>query len=393
HAWVWTFATGNQAHNRLLNQPANYMGPVLNAHPDWANYDNRGEVIPPGQTKPFLDPANPEVRGYLLSLLQEIASNYDVDGIQLDYIRYPFQDPGANRTYGYGLASRQQFKHMTGVDPLTLSPGDNPQQWSQWTQFRSQQVSSFVAEASQTLKRLRPGLIVSTAVFAQPTHERLQKLQQDWESWARQGSVDWIVLMSYAADTQRFDELIRPWVIEANYGSTLVIPGIRLNTSQLAALDQIRALRDLPTAGYALFAAEYLDQGLQSVLNATQGPSATLRSHPLPQRRPFAAAAARYQSLQREWNWLLSHQQIQINERNFQQLVREANALGEELDRLSDDASHRDLVRVRSRLDRLRTQLNTDVTVRTASRHYRLRAWQHRLSAIERLLTYGENRF
>ncbi|MEM9161454.1 MAG: family 10 glycosylhydrolase [Cyanobacteria bacterium P01_F01_bin.4] len=392
HAWVWTFAAGNQAHNRLLNQPADYMGPVLNVHPTWANYDNRGEMLPLGQTKPFLDPANPEVRSYLLRLLNEIAGNYDVAGIHLDYIRYPFQDPGANRTYGYGLASRQQFQRMTGTDPVALSPRDNPQLWSRWTQFRTQQVSSFVADASQTLKRLRPELIVSTAVFAQPTHERLQKLQQDWESWARQGSVDWIVLMSYAADTQRFSELIRPWVVEANYGSTLVIPGIRLNTSRMAALDQIRALRDLPTTGYALFAAEYLDQGLQSALNAIQGPSATLRSQPIPQQRPFAAAVARYQTLQREWNWLLSHQQLQMDERNLQELVREANALGEELDGLSGNASHRDLVRVRSRLDRLRTQLNTDMTVRTASRRYRLRAWQHRLSTIERLLAYGESR-
>lgn len=391
HAWVWTFAAGNQAHNRLLNQPADYKGPVLNAHPTWANYDKRGETIPLGQTKPFLDPANAEARSYLLNLLKEIATRYDVDGIHLDYIRYPFQDPAANRTYGYGLASRQKFQQMTGVDPITLSPGDRAL-WSRWTQFRTQQVSSFVADASQMLKRERPNLIVSTAVFAQPTHERLQKLQQDWETWAKLGSVDWIVLMSYAADTQRFDELIRPWVIEANYGSTLVIPGIRLNTSRPVALDQIQSLRDLPAVGYALFAAEYLDQSFQSVFKATQGPSATLRSQPLPQRRPFTAAAHRYQTLRREWNWLLSHQQLQMGEQHLQQWVREANALGDELDDLSGNASHRDLVRVRSRIDRLRNQLNAGITIRTVSSRYRLRTWQHRLSTIEHLLAYGEPR-
>ncbi|HEY9798009.1 MAG TPA: family 10 glycosylhydrolase, partial [Leptolyngbyaceae cyanobacterium] len=36
HAWVWLFAAANQRHNALLNQPANYPGPVLAAHPDWA---------------------------------------------------------------------------------------------------------------------------------------------------------------------------------------------------------------------------------------------------------------------------------------------------------------------------------------------------------------------
>ncbi|MBN3921619.1 family 10 glycosylhydrolase, partial [Nostoc sp. NMS4] len=40
HAWVWTFAAGNQRHNEILNLNPNYPGPVLAAHPDWANYDN-----------------------------------------------------------------------------------------------------------------------------------------------------------------------------------------------------------------------------------------------------------------------------------------------------------------------------------------------------------------
>ncbi|MEM9977923.1 MAG: family 10 glycosylhydrolase, partial [Cyanobacteria bacterium P01_D01_bin.2] len=212
HAWVWLFAAGNRRHNALLNLPADYPGPLINANPTWAAYDRQGRIVPLGQDKPFLDPANPEVRSYLMRMLHEIAINYDVDGIQFDYVRYPFQDPGANRTYGYGTAARLRFRDMTGVDPATLSPRDNgtltPQQqqrqrqlWQRWTEFRMEQVSSFVAEASQMLRQQRPGIKVSAAVFAKPTHERLQKIQQDWETWAERGDVDWIVLMSYAMDT------------------------------------------------------------------------------------------------------------------------------------------------------------------------------------------------
>ncbi|MEL6472317.1 MAG: family 10 glycosylhydrolase, partial [Cyanobacteria bacterium J06623_4] len=86
HAWVWLFAAGNQAHNRILGQHESYPGPLLSARPDWAGFDNRGNLIIPGQNKPFLDPANPEVRQYLLDLLSEIATHYDVDGIQFDYV-------------------------------------------------------------------------------------------------------------------------------------------------------------------------------------------------------------------------------------------------------------------------------------------------------------------
>ena len=37
----------------------------------------------------FLDPGNPEVRSYLTDLVSEVVSKYDVDGIHLDYVRYP----------------------------------------------------------------------------------------------------------------------------------------------------------------------------------------------------------------------------------------------------------------------------------------------------------------
>ncbi|MEL6352331.1 MAG: family 10 glycosylhydrolase [Cyanobacteria bacterium J06627_28] len=272
HAWVWLFAAGNQAHNRLLGQPSHYPGPILSARPDWAGFDNHGNLIIPGQNKPFLDPANPEVRQYLLDMLGEIATQYDVDGIQLDYVRYPFQDPSANRLFGYGNAAREQFHRLTGVDPITLSPRNNgdprmARLWSQWTDFRAQQVSTFVAAASRQLRRQRPDLTLSAAVFAEDTYKRRHELQQDWEDWADQGIVDWIVLMSYASNTREFEDLIRPWVIESSFRHTQVIPGIRLlglPTSE--AYSQIQLLQNMPVNGYALFAADNLNNEVQSML-------------------------------------------------------------------------------------------------------------------------------
>ncbi|MBU7587130.1 MAG: family 10 glycosylhydrolase, partial [Nostoc sp. TH1S01] len=221
HAWVWTFAAGNQRHNQVINVHPDYPGPVLAAHPDWANYDNKGNTIPPGQTKPFFDPANPELRQYLLKLFEEIVSEYQVDGLQLDYIRYPFQDPLAGRSYGYGKAARAQFQQLTGVDPLTISPSQT-ELWQKWTEFRTQQVDSFVADVSKMLRQKREELILSVAVFPLPERERIQKLQQHWEVWARQGDIDVIVPMTYAQDTARFQRLAQPWIASSQLGSTLL---------------------------------------------------------------------------------------------------------------------------------------------------------------------------
>lgn len=399
HAWVWLFAAGNQRHNALLNLPATYPGPLINANPGWAGYDRQGRVVPVGQNKPFLDPANPEVRSYLMRILQELVINYDVEGVQFDYVRYPFQDPGANRTYGYGTAARLRFRDMTGVDPATLSPRVNTsltpyeqrrqrQLWHRWNEFRVEQVSSFVAEASQMLRQQRPELTISAAVFAKSTHERIQKIQQDWETWAQRGDVDWIVLMSYAMDTNRFEQLIHPWVLEGDYGSTLIIPGIRLlNLPKMAALDQIQTLRDLPVSGYALFAADNLQQGIQTLLSDTQGNTDV--SYSLPQQQPFNTAAERYQALQREWSWLLSHDRLLMREQDLTQWVDTVNRLGNQLADLAEAPSHRQLEEVRSQLEQLNQIIGSELTVKSQQNQYRLQAWQHRLSTIEHLLAYG----
>ncbi|TVQ06636.1 MAG: hypothetical protein EA368_16505, partial [Leptolyngbya sp. DLM2.Bin27] len=395
-AWVWVFAAGNQRHNRLLNQPADYPGPVISRHPSWAAYDNSGSRIPRGQDKPFLDPANPEVRSYLTRLMTEIVTQYNVDGLHLDYIRYPFQDPGANRTYGYGEVARWRFQSLTGVDPLTLSPRpvaalDRNQQiqqqvlWERWTEFRVQQVTSFVEGISSTLKRHRPGLVMSAAVFANPEHERLQRIQQDWGTWARANYLDWIVLMSYAADTSRFERLVQPWLVNESFGSTLVIPGIRLlNLSSAATVDQMQASRDLPTLGYALFAAADLNAELKTVLAQTQ-----IGSPPGP-TTPYAMAASRYAALQREWSWLLTQQRLWMDRNALEPWIGQVNGLGREFDALAQAPSRRNLANVRAGLARVRTPLTQGVVVDTANSGYRLRSWQHRLTAIERLLEHGE---
>jgi uncharacterized lipoprotein YddW (UPF0748 family) len=390
HAWVWTFAAGNRAHNTLLNLPADHPGPVISAHRDWANYDNTGSMIPPGQGKPFLDPANPEVRRYLLSLFDEIITRYDVDGLQLDYIRYPFQDPGAGRTYGYGLAARQQFQRLAGVDPITLTP--NSPQWQRWTQFRTEQINSFVADTARLLRQRRDDLILSTAVFALSEHERVQKIQQNWEVWAQRGDVDLIVTMSYAMDTTSFLRLASPWLSHRDLGSALVLPSIRLlNLSEAATVDQIQALRDLPAGGYSLFAVENLNHSLQTIFDRTQGNAARQPiAEPIPYRQPFAAAAGRYDALEREWSYLLGNGQLWMREAQVAQWRSQAEALGEALTQLAERPSPQRLEHARTLLRSFRAEFDDWMYLHALNESYRVRTWQNRLATLETLLNYGE---
>jgi uncharacterized lipoprotein YddW (UPF0748 family) len=391
HAWVWTFAAGNTRHNAILRQPASFPGPLIAANPSWANYDNRGQMIPPGQTKPFLDPANPAVRSYLLRLFQEIVTEYDVDGLQLDYIRYPFQDPSARRTYGYGQAARQQFQQLTGVDPVNISPGDR-QLWQQWTDFRIDQIDAFVAETARLVRRLDDELILSVAVFPLSEHERLQKIQQHWEAWVQRENVDLVVTMSYAADTNRLQRLVAPYVENPDLGPALVVPSIRLlDLPESAMFDQIQAIRDMPVGGFALFAVANLDRTLQTIFRNTQGTSIHAdHPGPIPYRQPFHAAAARFAGLQQEWQFLIVTEQLWIYEDELADLNTHADALRQALQQLADQPTPGHFRQARGQLNRFRDRFSQWMALQTLSDSYRINAWNRRLDSLDRLLTYGE---
>ena len=390
HAWVWMFAAANQRHNLILNQPANYPGPVLAAHPDWAMFDRQGRLFDQDTKKAFLDPANPEVQRYLMALLEEIASRYQVDGIQLDYIRYPFQDPNVNQTTGYGKAARQQFKELTGVDPIAVYPSGRDL-WQQWTAFRIRQIDSFVATVSQRLHAQRPNLILSAAVFPMPRQERLQRLQQNWEDWAVRGDIDLMVPMTYALDSSGLQNLAQPILTEATLGSALILPAIRLlNLPNIVAVDQIQLLRDLPTGGFALFAVENLDANLSSIFDRTQGRSSPTAGEPVPYRQPFPAAAARYAALQREWSFLLGNNQILIREPALSEWGKQADALSIVLNQLAKEPSRQNLLSAKASLSAFRSQFQRWMLSSAAEQPYQVQVWDNRLATIERLLRYGE---
>lgn len=412
HAWLWTFAAVNKRHNTILNLPRHHLGPVLSQRPDWAMTDREGSRFHYSSGKVFLDPANPEVRGYLQSIIAEIANNYDVDGIHLDYIRYPFQSPTGKLTYGYGKAAREQFYERTGYDPAQLTPYHSL--WSEWIEFRTKQVDTFVAEVSQQLRQIDPNLTLSTAVFPMPERDRLSKIQQGWETWVRKEWIDMLVPMTYAKDTERLNFLTSPLLREFTQGKALLLPGIRLlNMSEVDALDQMQLLRSLATEGYSLFAAENLNSDLTTVFNQTQGDRA--RADELPHREPFTAALSRYRSLQQEWNfWLATKSETTDNhpmsslltkaapkssiavkdrassgDRHLLEWGQQADRLQTELENLSQQPNSRNLFAVQVTLDSLRHRFSLWMQQTDDIDRYQAKVWKNRLDTLDRLLSYG----
>lgn len=269
HAWFWTNAVGNIAHNRLIGKPDSYPGPALEAHPSWALEGRRGERVPERQTEYWLDMSNEECRSYARNLTLEVASKYKINGIQLDYIRWPFNERG--REMGLNDAAIKQFKNDTGIQLSRDKPIDD-ETMSKWINWKVLQVDKEVEKTSQEIKKLNSNLSVSVAVYGMPLSVRLNAIQQVPEGWSKNAWIDIVNPMTYVVDPK---DLI-PYagrVQEAIGYNSFVYPGINLGRSDSASIvEQIKISHDLGTMGSTMFAAAQLNDKLLVWLKNTKAP-------------------------------------------------------------------------------------------------------------------------
>jgi len=384
HAWVWVFGAGNQRHNVIVGKPESYVGPVLERYPEWANLNRNGRVYAP-EGKMFLDPANPEVQDYLIRLYREIVTNYDVDGLHIDYIRYPRQE--ANQDFGFSATARARFMELTGVDPININP-NNRSLWWMWVEFRTRQVNQFVARLAKEMRRTKPKLIISAAVFPWHPNERLNRLQQNWEAWVAQGDVDLLIPMTYVPDTAIFlRQRVLPALQAMGRSPVLFLPGVFIrDVEDLELLDQLQAVRDLPSGGFALFAAEHLRPSVETALKRTRIDDS---SKILPFRQPFTAAKVRFTSLQQEWQSVLQGESLLVRGEALASWQRQAQQLSQTLEAIAQRPSRAVLQSVVQQVDNLSEDLRRWLRLVDT---YRVNTWVNRLQAINTILRFGEFR-
>lgn len=260
HAWVWTFAVGNSRHNLLLDQDVSFPGPVLSTvGAGWELKSQDGSLKGMDQTEFWVSPANKNACEFLKSIFKEIVSNYDVDGFQFDYIRFPFQN--RNFQAGYDAVSLGSYKSETGIG---LDPGIFPNK--NWVEWKSNKVSRFLSEASSELKQIKPELKTSVAVFATSREERLNAIQQDWETWAENNLVDAVYPFYYSFTPEDIKNRIKASREAIKYRS-LIIPGFNLNILNDGELsEKIIATREVGALGLALFSSTHLSRDKRYLL-------------------------------------------------------------------------------------------------------------------------------
>lgn len=268
HPWVWVFRAGHTGDK----------GGVLSKHPDWAMVDKDGHDL--ANDSYWLNPCNPAVRKTLLGAYRELAEKYAIDGIELDYIRFPSPD------FGYNADCREKFKAEYGIDPIDIQPFTKPV--IDWQMWRENLINSFVEDVRRELLIAEKGneIKVSAAVASFPDRARLDFLQ-DWELWTANRWVDFVAPMDYTSDLIDFMNRVEDSATKINH-QALIAPGIGLLNQKgtEAMLGQIIVARNEPVLGVTLFATAYLDKSRLEALRS--GPFS--KKAMLPFRKPAEAA-------------------------------------------------------------------------------------------------------
>src|SRR5699024_9479551 len=141
----------------------------------------------------YIDPAHPDAVDYLVDGVTSIVENYDVDGINLDYIRYPDYNGGERQNdWGYSETSLARFAAETG---RTDRPAPDDEEFSQW---RRDQVSTMVRKIYLSMYETDPLTRLSingiTYAFGPASYDDgwegtrpYAEVLQDWRGWFDEG--------------------------------------------------------------------------------------------------------------------------------------------------------------------------------------------------------------
>jgi len=244
---------------------------VVNAHPDWISVRSDGrrlvEMLPEEFQEEkvegmYLAPGNPDVKRHLRDLVREIVTRYPVDGIHLDYVRYP--EP----TVGYDVHTRTQFEREFGVDPMKLEQPDSefialiggadrlPDLRARWIQWKREQITNLVRDLRHDLDQTGRKIKLTAAVIADQ-NAALNRYLQDWPAWMKEGLLDAAVPMAYSPSTPIVERQIRAAMEVPTKRQVWAGIGI-YNEGPRDAAEKIRRARLLGVDGIALFSYDAL---------------------------------------------------------------------------------------------------------------------------------------
>lgn len=140
--------------------------------PRWSEREKLMPIVdaPSETVAAFANPSHPEVRAHELKIVDEIATNYDIDGIVFDRMRYP------SLYADFSPLSRQQFEAYLGKklehfpgdiythDPVPRGTVIQGPYFKQWLEWRAETIRTWLEQASQIIRTKRPNAKIGVYV-------------------------------------------------------------------------------------------------------------------------------------------------------------------------------------------------------------------------------------
>ncbi len=270
HVWFESFYIGNK-----LPQEDAYN--ILAVRPTWGNRnkENNASNEPVAHISEhrgyFIDPANPEVVDFLTKLILEICARYNIDGVNLDYVRYPVSAKATSSNYaasnwGYTPYAREEFKKIYGIDPVEISA--DSAMWNKWDIYRQDRITKYVANIKDVLKDR--GVVLSAVIF--PDYKTsLETKQQNWQRWSSYNYVDALTPLILTADYNLADNMLDE-LRRKTSSRTKIYPGLFVGFMEGESEDllkQIHIIRNRNLEGVVLFDWAHMDKKYSDVLRTS----------------------------------------------------------------------------------------------------------------------------
>jgi uncharacterized lipoprotein YddW (UPF0748 family) len=279
HAWLNTSLLANL--DALPDDPSH----VFNRHPEWLAVPRpvAAELFQMRPTDPryrqrivewskanrgelegvYTGPANSKVRDHIYRIWMDILKKYPVDGMHFDYIRLASPDFDYSRTsiqnFHQWLKTRLTAGERTSLkadqakDPLAATEMFK----DKFADFQREQITGLVQRIYREVKKQRPGVIVSAAVFANDENAYTRR-SQDWRRWLKMGILDVACPMAYTTDTEVFRKQVAIASATAHGAGKKVWAGIgAYRIPAESTVEKISVARGLGTDGIILFSYDF----------------------------------------------------------------------------------------------------------------------------------------
>ncbi len=255
HAWIETFywAVDTEQYSEFPTSR------LFEGHEEFYLRLREGTTTEKGERAHiFANPAHPQVRSFMVEYITELVETYDIDGVNIDYIRY-----SSGEEAGYDDYSRQAFQRAWGVDPLNIDPAKHEALARKWNAWRENQVTAFVRQLSKALDNTGKNVLLSADIFpGYYENKETHPIFQDWKTWVDLNLLDAIVPMAYGGSLDAIQREVNMVTSYTEQKPVVVFPGLAAPKTTADGYggpghppleEQISLMREMNIPGHVIF--------------------------------------------------------------------------------------------------------------------------------------------